>query len=130
MLPAMLLPADYVVISEIMSRIAGTGRCNADEIFGDTRANRFRRKVEFTTIVLSKARLGNADVFRDARLCNAVQRQRAHKLPSGAGSIYLYGEIAYLDMLGEQRETGFCCEWNFAEGQFFMAPDTKLNYYT
>jgi hypothetical protein len=49
---------------------------------------------------------------------------------SGAGSIYLYGEIAYLDMLGEQRETGFCCEWNFAEGQFFMAPDTKLNYYT
>lgn len=49
---------------------------------------------------------------------------------SGAGSIYLYGEIAYLDMLGEQRVTGFCCEWSFAEGQFFMAPNTKLNYHT
>jgi hypothetical protein len=48
---------------------------------------------------------------------------------SGAGSIYLYGKITYLDMLGEQRETGFCCEWNFAEGQFFMAPNTKLNYH-
>jgi hypothetical protein len=49
---------------------------------------------------------------------------------SGAGSIYLYGKITYLDMLGEQRETGFCCEWNFAEGQFFTAPNTKLNYHT
>jgi hypothetical protein len=49
---------------------------------------------------------------------------------NGAGSIYLYGTIMYLDMFGEQRETGFCCEWNFAEGQFFMAPNTKLNYYT
>jgi cbb3-type cytochrome oxidase subunit 3 len=48
----------------------------------------------------------------------------------GAGSIYLYGEIAYRDMLGEQRETGFCCEWNFAEAHFFMAPNTKLNYHT
>jgi hypothetical protein len=48
---------------------------------------------------------------------------------SGAGSIYLYGTLMYLDMLGEQRETRFCCEWNFAEGQFFMAPNTKLNYY-
>lgn len=47
-----------------------------------------------------------------------------------AGSIYLYGKISYLDMLGEQRETGFCCEWNFAEGYFFMAPNTKLNYHT
>ena len=49
---------------------------------------------------------------------------------SGAGSIYLYGKITYLDMLGEQCETGFCCEWSFAEAQFFMAPNTKLNYHT
>ncbi|PNE12958.1 MAG: hypothetical protein CR217_00285 [Beijerinckiaceae bacterium] len=48
----------------------------------------------------------------------------------GEGYIFLYGKITYLDMLEEQRETGFCCEWNFAEAQFFMAPDTKLNYYT
>jgi hypothetical protein len=48
----------------------------------------------------------------------------------GAGSIYLYGKITYLDMLGEQCETGFCCEWSFAEGQFFMAPNTTLNYHT
>jgi hypothetical protein len=45
-------------------------------------------------------------------------------------SIYLWGEVAYLDMLGDQRTTGFCCEWNSAEGQFFMAPNTTLNYYT
>jgi hypothetical protein len=49
---------------------------------------------------------------------------------SGAGYIYLYGEIAYLDMLNEERVTGFCCEWNPAEAQFFMAPNTELNYHT
>jgi hypothetical protein len=49
---------------------------------------------------------------------------------NGEGTIYLCGELTYLDMLGEQRETVFCCEWNCAEAQFFMAPNTKLNYHT
>jgi len=48
----------------------------------------------------------------------------------GEGSIYLYGEVAYLDMLEDQRTTGFCCEWSFAEGQFFMSPNTELNYHS
>jgi hypothetical protein len=92
--------------------------------------NRYLPEIEAVSIKFpSGIAIGSSSPWSVPAIFDGTQRD-INDAMSGAGSIYLYGKVAYLDMLGEQRETGFCCEWSFAEGQFFMAPNTKLNYHT
>ena len=52
------------------------------------------------------------------------------KIERGEWTQFCCGLIKYKDILGKERETGFCWEYRRTQNDFIFSSTSKLNHYT